>query len=101
LGSRESGTARLEEAIVAYRAALEEWTRDRVPLEWARTQMNLGAALRALGSRESGTARLAEAVTAFDLCLTVTESVWPVEWVRNIQTQRGETRDEIARRSAE
>ena len=28
LGERESGTARLEEAVAAYRAALEEWTRD-------------------------------------------------------------------------
>jgi hypothetical protein len=31
LGERESGTARLEEAVTAYRAALEEWTRERVP----------------------------------------------------------------------
>jgi hypothetical protein len=49
LGSRESGTARLEEAVAAYRAALEEMTRDRVPLDWATTQNNLGHALRALG----------------------------------------------------
>ena len=42
LGERESGTARLEEAVAAYRAALEENTRARVPLEWARTQQNLG-----------------------------------------------------------
>ena len=32
LGERESGTARLEEAVTAYRAALEERTRERVPL---------------------------------------------------------------------
>ena len=32
LGERESGTARLEEAVAAYRAALEEHTRARVPL---------------------------------------------------------------------
>ena len=38
LGERESGTARLEEAVVAYRAALEEWTRERVPLDWALTR---------------------------------------------------------------
>ena len=38
LGERESGTARLEEAVAAYRAALTEWTRGRVPLYWARTQ---------------------------------------------------------------
>ena len=35
LGERESGTARLEEAVAAYRAALEERTRERVPLDWA------------------------------------------------------------------
>jgi tetratricopeptide (TPR) repeat protein len=54
LGGRESGTARLEEAVAAYRAALEEHTRDRVPLNWAGTQNNLGTALQTLGERESG-----------------------------------------------
>ena len=62
LGERESGTARLEEAVEAYRAALKEWTRERVPLDWAVTQNNLGTALSRLGERESGTARLEEAV---------------------------------------
>jgi hypothetical protein len=46
---RRPGTARLEEAVAAFRAALEERTRDRVPLDWATTQNNLGHALRALG----------------------------------------------------
>ena len=58
LGERESGTAHLEEAIAAYRAALEEQTRDRVPLDWAMTQTNLGTALWRLGERESGTVHL-------------------------------------------
>jgi tetratricopeptide (TPR) repeat protein len=58
LGERESGTARLEEAVAAYRAALEEWTRARVPLDWAMTQMNLGNALQTLGERESGTGQV-------------------------------------------
>ena len=35
-------TARLEEAVSAYRAALGEMTRERVPLDWAQTQNNLG-----------------------------------------------------------
>ena len=48
-GERESGTARLEEAVAAYRAALEERTRERVPLDWATTQNNLGTALSTLG----------------------------------------------------
>jgi hypothetical protein len=58
LGERESGPARLDEAVAAYRKALKEWTRERVPLQWAATQNNLGIALRILGERESGTARL-------------------------------------------
>ena len=32
LGERESGTGRLEEAVTAYREALKEYTRERVPL---------------------------------------------------------------------
>jgi exonuclease VII small subunit len=71
LGERESGTARLEEAVAAYRAALEEMTRERVPLQWAGTQMNLGTALWSLGERESGTARLGEAVAAYDRALEI------------------------------
>ena len=65
LGERESGTARLEEAVAAFRAALKEWTRERVPLDWATTQNDLGIALWRLGERESGTARLEEAVAAY------------------------------------
>ena len=57
LGRRENGTDRLEQAVAAYRAALEEYARDRVPLDWALIQNNLGGALAALGERESGTAR--------------------------------------------
>ena len=55
--------------MAAYRAALEEYTRERVPLYWATTQNNLGAALNALGERDSGTARLEEAVTAYRAAL--------------------------------
>lgn len=65
LGERESGTARLEEAVQALRAALQEQTRERDPLRWATTQKNLGNALWALGARESGPVRLEEAVQAY------------------------------------
>ena len=37
LGERESGTAKLEQAVEAYQAALLERTRARVPLDWAGT----------------------------------------------------------------
>src|SRR5262245_39752243 len=52
LGEREGDTARLEEAVAAFRDALKERTRERVPLDWAMTQNNLGIALRTLGERE-------------------------------------------------
>src|SRR5258708_40043394 len=74
LGERESGTARVEEAVAAFRAALEERTRERVPLDWAATQNNLGTVLRILGERESSTARLMrlrEAIDAYELALAV------------------------------
>ena len=81
LGARESGTARLEEAVAAFREALQEYTRARVPLEWAVTQNNLGLALFRLGERESGTARLEEAVAAYREALQeYTRARVPLEW---------------------
>ena len=81
LGERESGTARLEEAVAAYRAALKEYTRERVPLDWAATQNNLGNALWRLGERESGTARLEEAVAAYRAALKeCTRERVPLDW---------------------
>ena len=49
-------SARLEAVVEAYRAALEERMRARVPLDWAATQNNLGNAFATLGERESETA---------------------------------------------
>ena len=81
LGEGESGTARLEEAVAADRAALEEYTRERVPLQWAATEMNLGNALTTLGERESGTARLEEAVAAYRAALEErTRERVPLDW---------------------
>ena len=85
LGKREGGTARLEQAVEAYRAALTEYTQDRVPLDWARAQMNLGLALRIRGEREAGTARLEQAVEAFRAALTeLTQDRVPLEWAATL-----------------
>ncbi len=62
LGERESGTAQLEEAVAAYRLALQEWTRDRVPLDWAGSRYNLGNALAFLAERTDDRARIVEAI---------------------------------------
>ncbi len=89
LGERESGTARLEEAVAAHRAVLAEWTRDRVPLYWAGTQNNLGNELATLGERESRTARLEDAVAAYHAALEErTRDRVPLDWAMT-QTNLG------------
>jgi tetratricopeptide (TPR) repeat protein len=81
LGERESGTAKLEEAIVAYREALKERTRGRTPREWAVTQNNLGIALFRLGERGSGTGELEEAIAAYREALKEhTPERYPLDW---------------------
>src|SRR3954470_6669006 len=71
----------LRSAIERQRQILALRPRERVPLEWARTQMNLGTALWALGERESGPGRLEEAVAAFRAVLQerIRERV-PLAW---------------------
>ena len=54
LGERESETGKLEQAVAAYRGALKERTRERVPLDWAMTQNNLGTVLSPSGGARPG-----------------------------------------------
>jgi transcriptional regulator with XRE-family HTH domain len=62
-------------------ATSDEFTRERVPLDWAMTQHNLGIALSRLGERESGTARLEEAVAAYrDALKEFTRERVPLQW---------------------
>ena len=71
----------LTTAITDCRAALEENTRERAPLEWARTQLDLAVALVRHGERESGTEHLNAAVTAFRAALEEnTRERVPLEW---------------------
>ena len=58
LGERESGTARLDEAVLAFRDALKEQTRERVPLEWAMTQGNLAVVYLAYFEKDGTVAHL-------------------------------------------
>jgi len=60
LGEQTGKGEPLEEAVRAYGEVLEEWTRERVPLQWAMTQNNLGERaeeLRRAGSRHPTPAR--------------------------------------------
>ena len=81
IGEQSGQSQDLVDAAAAFRAALTEWTRERVPLDWAMTQNNLGIALSSLGERESGTARLEEAVAAYRAALTEwTRERVPLDW---------------------
>jgi hypothetical protein len=70
LAQRESGTERLVEAVAAYREALKERTRERVPLAWAGSFGNEGIALMLLAERRGDAAMAETAVsqinTAFE-----------------------------------
>ena len=97
LGEERGDNARLASAIAFYKKALAIWTREKVPLDWAMTQNNLGLALSTLGGRESGTARLEEAVAAYRAALQErTRDKVPLQWAmtqNNLGTALGELGD--------
>jgi tetratricopeptide (TPR) repeat protein len=70
-GEQSGKNEPLAESSELYRKVLDDWTRERVPLQWATTQNNLGNALASLGERESGTQTLTKAVDAYREALTV------------------------------
>jgi tetratricopeptide (TPR) repeat protein len=81
IGEQAGSNDDLQQAVVAYGEALKERTRERVPLDWATTQNNLGNALASLGERESGTARLEQAVVAYGEALKErTRERVPLDW---------------------
>jgi hypothetical protein len=82
LGEREGGTARLQEAVAAYRATLSECTREHLPMQWAMTQTNLGTALWAWGERDGDSARLEAAVAAYRAGLEVFEAADAAHYAR-------------------
>jgi tetratricopeptide (TPR) repeat protein len=80
-GEQAGDNAALREAIGYYQDVLQERTRERVPLDWATTQNNLGAALNDLGERESGNAQLQQAVAAYQQALLErTRERVPLDW---------------------
>ena len=64
-GDQRGESRPIEEAVGVYREALMEYIRERVPLDWAMTQNNLGLALATLGGRESSVEHLQDAVAAY------------------------------------
>ena len=89
LGQEFGNNAALREAISVYEQALALAPRDRVPLDWAATQNNLGIALRSLGERKGDTSLLEDAVTAYRAALEErTRERVPLEWATT-QTNLG------------
>ena len=85
--------------MAAYREALKERTREKVPLDWAATQANLGNALQTLGTRESGPARLKEAAVAYEAALLVFRDAKADYYVGGTELNLQRVQREISRRS--
>ena len=87
-GDERGDNAALKQSIETWHLVLQQRPRERVPLDWARTQMNLGNALERLGERESGTGRLEEAVTAYRAALEErTRERVPLDWAMSTGNQ--------------
>ena len=71
LGAKNTGTEYLRLAEAAYLSALDERRRERVPIEWAASQNNLGNALTALGERTGSRQLLEQARDAYLSALEV------------------------------
>ncbi|MFO0991262.1 MAG: tetratricopeptide repeat protein [Hyphomicrobiales bacterium] len=80
-GDLKGDNAVLSSSIDLYTTILVIVSRERVPLDWALTQNNLGNALQTLGERESGTTRLEQAVRAYEMALEErTRERVPLDW---------------------
>jgi hypothetical protein len=87
LGARESGTARLEDAVAAYRAALEESTRERVPLQWAASSGNQGVAMMLIADRTNDGALAETAVQQVQAAYETLRDGGHEQWAAYYQEQ--------------
>jgi tetratricopeptide (TPR) repeat protein len=99
-GDEHANNAALQQSIQIWDLVLQYHTRERVPLDWAMTQTDLGNALASLGERESGTARLEEAVTAYRAALEeITRERVPLQWAMT-QTDLGVALESLGERES-
>ena len=96
LGERESGTAMLEQAVDAFRAALEERTRDRVPLDWAGTTYILGYTEALIGGRVAERDRVLAGIARIESAIPVLEEGGHAVWVEGARTCLDEARAILA-----
>src|SRR5262249_40096956 len=80
-GDEKGQNEALSSAIRTWRSI--SYQRERVPLDWAQTQNDLGLALATLGEREADTAHLEEAVAMYHLALEErTRKRVPLDWAQ-------------------
>jgi hypothetical protein len=99
LGERESGTARLEEAVAAFRAALTERTHERVPLQWARATGNQGVALMLIAERRGDASMARLATLQIEQALTTMRDGGDAPSARYYAAQLGKAHALLARLS--
>ena len=106
-GSRTAdneGIALLVQAIAIEQAALETYTREHFPQEWARTQSNLGTMLEEQAHRvedRAGIALLKQSIAAYSAALTIyTKKDFRQEWAR-MQNNLGVVYRKLGTRSQE
>src|SRR3984885_13011769 len=75
----------IADAVSSFNAALKLAPRADAPLEWAKTQSRLSAALRALGARIDDPVMLHSAMTACDHALEIyRQDSTPEDWARTV-----------------
>ena len=81
LGIQKGQNEYLEKTVAICMEILQERTRERVPLDWAMTQNNLGNVLTSMEERENNTDRLKQAVAAYTEALKErTRERVPLDW---------------------
>ncbi len=83
IGDQKGDKALFHEAFDAYRSALNEWTKETNPTQWAITHQNLGDALGDLARIEGGTTLIEDSISAQRKALTVlSRDTDPYKWAR-------------------
>ncbi len=77
-------------------APLKEQTRDRVPLDWARTQHALGNALAALAERQKSARLMQDAVISMSGAVEVYQQAGESYWLLIAQGRVTEMQAELA-----
>jgi hypothetical protein len=73
--------------VAAYRAALEEWMRERVPLDWAAGFGNQGVALMLIADRNNDALGAEAALRQIEMAYETLRSGGHEQWSAEMETQ--------------